>query len=270
MTADERSQVIELKKKAKEQGKSSSKAATGKRKASAAGTSDRDQDDNKVEEGEAEDEEEPTNQAGNEFGRAAHAKKKKVNISTVVATVIPSTNRTSASRHVLAVSSRRVMDTARLSDGKDGGASRVELDTHADTCVAGSNTVVLDLTGKVVTVAPFCQSEYQPVQDIPIATVATAYDCPVTGKTYVLIINEALYFGDKMRNTLLNPNQLRTNGIQVHDCPKQFDPSSRHSILIPATDLEIPLSMEGVISGFTSRIPTQAELDDFSYHVELT
>ena len=28
--------------------------------------------------------------------------------------------------------------------------------------------------------------------------------------------------------------------------------------------------MVGVISGFTSRIPTQAELDDFSFHVELT
>ena len=32
---------------------------------------------------------------------------------------------------------------------------RLELDTHADTCVAGANTVVLDLTGKHVSVTPF-------------------------------------------------------------------------------------------------------------------
>jgi hypothetical protein len=136
--------------------------------------------------------------------------------------------------------------------------------------VAGSNTVVLDLTGKVVSVSPFCDSEYQSIEDVPVATVATAYDCPVTGKVHILVINEALYFGEKMKNTLLCPNQLRANGVNVHDCPKQFDPLSRRSVYVPSNDLEIPLSMRGVISGFTTRLPTQAELEDFATHVELT
>jgi hypothetical protein len=130
--------------------------------------------------------------------------------------------------------------------------------------------VVLELTGKVVSVSPFCDSQYQSIEDVPVATVATAYDCPVTGKVHILVINEALYFGEKMKNTLLCPNQLRANGVQVHDCPKQYDPLSRHSVYVQSNDLEIPLSMRGVISGFTTRIPTQAELDDFSTHVELT
>ena len=256
--------MIELKKKAKEEGKSFKKA-TGKRKAAATGSSEReDCDDEEADDATAETEP-TTNQGGNEFGRGAHAaKKKKVTVSTVAMRFEP--------RHVLMIKSRRVMDTSKegLTSGDDEDV-RVELDLHADTCVAGSNTVVLDLTGKVVSVEPFCEAEYQSMQDIPVATVATAYDCSVTGKVHILVINEALYFGDKMKNTLLNPNQLRANGIQVNDCPKQFDPTSRHSLLIPGKDeVEIPLSMRGVISGFTTRLPTQSELDDWASHVELT
>ncbi len=262
LTPEERTQVIELKKKAKEEGKSST--ATGKRKTSATGSSERDEAHR---EGDDETEEaEPLPQGGNEFGRGAH-KKKKVTISA--ATRIEPTRATQ--RNVMAIGTiRRVMDTsnASIENGDDEG--RVELDTHADTCVAGSNTVVLELTGKVVSVSPFCDSQYQSIEDVPVATVATAYDCPVTGKVHILVINEALYFGEKMKNTLLCPNQLRANGVQVHDCPKQYDPLSRHSVYVQSNDLEIPLSMRGVISGFTTRIPTQAELDDFSTHVELT
>jgi hypothetical protein len=146
----------------------------------------------------------------------------------------------------------------------------VELDTHADTCVAGSNTVVLDLTGKSVSVSPFCETAYDSIEDVPIATVATAYDCPLTGRVYVLVINEALYFGDQMHHTLLCPNQLRANGLKVDDCPKQYDKSSTHSIMVPDSDLVIPLSMRGVISGFFTRRPTEDEVADLTLHVELT
>jgi hypothetical protein len=36
------------------------------------------------------------------------------------------------------------------------------------------------------------------------------------------------------------------------------------------SDLQIPLTLNGVISGFVTRLPTASELDDFSTHVELT
>lgn len=170
----------------------------------------------------------------------------------------------------MGVTTRRIMRMDVIpKDDLDSGA-RMELDTHADTCVAGANTVVLDTTGKTVSVSPFCDSQYEAIADVPIATVATVYDCPVTGKAHVLVLNEVLYLGDKMPNTLLCPNQLRSNGIQVHDCPKQFDPQSKHAIYIPEADLQIPLQMWGVISGFHTRRPTQAELDDVASHIELT
>ena len=149
--------------------------------------------------------------------------------------------------------------------------SRMELDTHADTCVAGSNCVVLDLTGKVAKVSPFCEDDSTSTtfDDIPIATVATAYHCPLTGKTYILVINESLYFGDKMTHSLLCPNQLRAHGVKVDDCPRQNDPTSTHSVHVMDSDLRIPLTLRGVISGFVTRPPTATELDDFSTHVEL-
>ena len=96
----------------------------------------------------------------------------------------------------------------------------MELDTHADACVAGANTVVLDLTGKHASVTPFFEEEYELITEIPIATVATAataYDCPDTGIVRVLIINEALYYESRMENTLLCPSQLQQHGIVIED-----------------------------------------------------
>ena len=158
---------------------------------------------------------EPTLQSGDKFGRAAHKKKKTV---SAVSTSRPSPlfkdprdpniyTPNPKVRFVMTTTTRRlVMEASNNLNDVDG---RMELDTHTDTCVAGSNCVVLDLTGKVAKVSPFCEddSTTNTFDDIPIATVATAYDCPFTGRTYILVINEALYFGDKMTHSLLCPNQ---------------------------------------------------------------
>lgn len=126
----------------------------------------------------------------------------------------------------------------------------------------------MELTGRTVSVAPYTD-EYESIDGIPIATVATAYDCPLSGQTYVLILNEALYFGDRISHSLLCPNQLRDNGIMVDDCPRQFDNRSSHAIFIPEADLWIPLTLDGIISGFSTRMPTADELDN-GQHVTLT
>lgn len=261
LTSEERAKVIELKKKKKMNKEKGQKGSNAKRKASSTETKDKDEASS---DGDNDDEAPAAAQGGNEFGRGAH-KKSKVTIAATTTAPLP-TKRTQ--RHVMmAVTRRIVMHSGMNTEGSEG---RMELDTHADTCVAGNNTVVLDLTGKVVSVSPFCESEFKALEDIPVATVATAYDCPTTGKTYVLVINEALYFGDKMKHTLLCPNQLRANGVKVEDCPKQYDSTSTHSIRVPDADLTIPLILRGVISGFNTRTPTHDELADLSKHVELT
>ena len=93
-----------------------------------------------------------------------------------------------------------------------------EIDSHADTIVAGSNCVVLQYTGQECDVSPF-SDDFKPVKGVPIAHVATAWQSPVSGQTYILVFNEALWMGTTMDHTLLNPNQLRHYGTIVQDNP---------------------------------------------------
>jgi hypothetical protein len=146
--------------------------------------------------------------------------------------------------------------------------NKLELDSHADTCCAGANTAVLEYTGEKVNVAPF-SGTYKPMADIPIATVGTVWEDPKSGDTRLLVLNETLYFGDKMAETLVCPNQLRANGLIVSEVPVQFDDKSRHSIYIPKHELDLPLRLEGVISFLNTRKPTKEEIATLD-RVELT
>ena len=87
---------------------------------------------------------------------------------------------------------------------------------------------------------------------------------------FVLIINEALYFGESLTFSLLSPNQLRDNDVHVDERHRQHAPDSIFGIKVPSEHLAIPFDLDGVIAGFTTRQPTQAELDDVDLHVELT
>jgi hypothetical protein len=100
--------------------------------------------------------------------------------------------------------------------------------------------------------------------------VATAYDCPTSGATYVLIINEALYFGDSLPFSLISPNQLRDNDVHVDERHRQHATESIFGILIPSVSLRIPFTLEGVVAGFATRPPTTEERDNTALHLELT
>ena len=142
------------------------------------------------------------------------------------------------------------------------------MDSHADTCVAGGNCVVLEYTGRSASVKAY--SPGYPSKTIPIATVATAYDCPTLSATFDMMINEALFFGESLAFSLLSPNQLRDNDAHEDERHKQLAPDSMFGIFIPSEPLFIPFELDGVIAGFNSQLPTQAELDDVALYVELT
>ena len=150
----------------------------------------------------------------------------------------------------------------------DQRAGRCEMDSHADTCVAGSNCTVLEYTGRFATVEAY--SPDYPSKEIPIATVATTYDSPTSGESYVLILNEALYFGENLSFSLLSPNQLRDNDIHVDERHPTHAPDSIFGIFIPSNSLTIPFDMEGVVAGFLTRAPTDLELESVDNHVDLT
>jgi hypothetical protein len=132
--------------------------------------------------------------------------------------------------------------------GKDNDCQpRCNLDSHADTCVAGGNALEISHEdGRTVTVSGF-SSKFEPRQDIRVSTVAYLWEDPESGKQYIFIVHEALYFGNELDHSLFNPNQLRDNGITVDDVPRQYDRNSTHSIYIPEHELRIPLSLDIII-----------------------
>ena len=141
--------------------------------------------------------------------------------------------------------------------------ARAEIDSRADTVCAGATFLALEESNHFCGVNGF-HSDMAPIKDVPVATVATAYDDPITQETYILVFHEALYFGSSMEHSLISPMQLRHFGLRVDQTPKQYDRESLHGIAFPDQEdhqLVIPFQLHGCISYFPSRLPTQTELD---------
>ena len=125
--------------------------------------------------------------------------------------------------------------------------NQTKLDSHADTSVAGAYFRTLFDTGEYATVHIF-SNEKKPFDKIPIGTAATAWT-DRDGQTYILRLNQALLFGDRLDHSLLCPNQLRHFGNKVDDVPVQFDQDSTYSILLRSevdegSEVTIPLMLK--------------------------
>ena len=122
-------------------------------------------------------------------------------------------------------------------------SGKCELDSHADTTVAGSNCVILQYTGKECDVSPY-RDDYESIKGVPIVHAATAWQSPHSGQTYILAFNECLWMGDKMDHSLINPNQLRHFGTIVQDNPMSPKPLS---IITEDKEFCMELRMDGTI-----------------------
>ncbi|PJF33334.1 MAG: hypothetical protein CUN57_02455, partial [Phototrophicales bacterium] len=76
---------------------------------------------------------------------------------------------------------------------KPGTVGRNELDTHADTCCAGKNWRLLELSGEVCEVQPFLDS-YEPIQSVVVGQCGTVWTNQEDGKEYLLIGEQMLWF----------------------------------------------------------------------------
>jgi hypothetical protein len=164
----------------------------------------------------------------------------------------------------------RMISQVHLKEDEKVCFSTWELDSHADTCVAGPNCCVLEDTGYTVNVTGFSDKLQGVVADVPIVKAATAYNDPVSGTTYILVLGQAIYLGDNVEAPLLGPNQLRYQGVIVDECPKHLAPHnspSTHSLLIPEEHLHIPFKLKRPVSVFDTRIPTKTEINTFRWIV---
>ena len=161
-------------------------------------------------------------------------------------------------------------------DGMTGQQS--ELDSHADTCVAGNDTALIahDFERSVRVFG--CNESAGKLTTAKTVTAVIACDHPETGETCMLIIHQATLV-NAMKHNLSSPMQLRDNGLRVNDEPKHMVPTPtdyHHAISMPTGDdgdpLIVPLSLSGVTSHFPTRKLTRQEWEntDLSLCLELT
>ena len=78
-----------------------------------------------------------------------------------------------------------------------------------------------------------------------MVSAATAWDDLDTGLTYILHFHQGLWYGDRLENSLISPNQVRSEGNIIHDDPTAITPMAIHHTV---TSTKIPLVMDGVIA----------------------
>ena len=95
--------------------------------------------------------------------------------------------------------------------------SYLDLDSHADTCVLGSNAPLVEKphpaqTANVSFADPALGSVTEP-------TLSGAFKCtsPVNGKPHIFVVHQAIHT-DTMEHSLLCPMQMRENDVILNEC----------------------------------------------------
>ena len=88
------------------------------------------------------------------------------------------------------------------------------MESHADTTVLGCKCLILTYTDKEYEVSPY-SDKYESIQHMLVVNGAIAWTCLHSGETFILFFNEALWMGEDLEHTLLNPNQIHHHRINV-------------------------------------------------------
>ena len=138
---------------------------------------------------------------------------------------------------------------------------RSELDSHANMIVVGDNVLMLADSGVTCPVQGY-NPESGP-NEHKIVDVAVKHDCPVTAKSYIIIMYDALQVSGSEVN-LLPPFLLREAGWKVNDVPRVHceDPGNDdHCLILPGV-AKIYMTLRSTFSGFESYAPTIKEVED--------
>jgi hypothetical protein len=74
---------------------------------------------------------------------------------------------------------------------------------------------------------------------------------------------QSLWFGDKLDESLICMNQIRSRGHETDEIPLQFSKGkSIHGIRLEDSSLTLPFSMDGCISYLPIQTPNEWELKD--------
>ena len=93
----------------------------------------------------------------------------------------------------------------------------VDLDNHTDTCVVSRQlALVTQDYMRLVRVHAYDGSTRHDATSYQTVSAVIAYDSPVTGEVYYLVLNQAICV-PTLDSILLCPNQMRDNDVVVND-----------------------------------------------------
>jgi hypothetical protein len=140
------------------------------------------------------------------------------------------------------------------------GETYIDLDSHADTSVLGSNALKVETPYPERTaIVSFADPSVGTV-NTPIISGAFLYT-HYNGNEYILVVHQAIYL-ENMKHSLLCPMQVRENDIILNEHPKSMteNPTNDTHALSGVTDtnelLRIPFLIRGVTSTFHVSKPT--------------
>ena len=68
----------------------------------------------------------------------------------------------------------------------DDGEQRMDLDSHADTCVIGQHALIVNNFNRPVNVTGYDPSKGNMAPNCRTVSAAIAYDCPMTGEVFII------------------------------------------------------------------------------------
>jgi hypothetical protein len=96
--------------------------------------------------------------------------------------------------------------------------SRTDLDSHADQCAVGRNSLLVHDYDRPINVSGFNPSG--PVsKNLRQVTAALAYDNPLTGETTILLVYQGIYVPE-LEHNMLSTMQVRLNDVTISETPR--------------------------------------------------
>ena len=104
-------------------------------------------------------------------------------------------------------------------------------------------------------------------KNLKIVNVAYSYDSP-TGEVFIPIINQTIYGSELMEDSLLQPIQCLSNGVQINTNLKHYYPDDTNAQTLRFEDYTLPIEYFGSLPYILARRPTESEFKH-CHHIQL-
>ena len=158
---------------------------------------------------------------------------------------------------------QRIQVTDASSGRLRRGTGTTKLDSHANMVVIGAQGAIIKNMGNYADVNGF-SPDVGTMSRVPIVDAVLGYDCPIYGKTTLLVARNAL-FVESMDHNLIPHFIMREAGLEVDEQAKihaKDASKNNHSVYSHEIGLSIALQLDGIFSIFKTRKLSNEEITE--------